>query len=333
MGPGDRHGHFGEVRGDARVTYTGAVSGRLAITAASLNTRNRKRDEHLRSADFFDVEKFSEISVVLTAANPYQGHQPPAAASRDRRRTRRRCGPGIGTDHCRPRAAGCEREPAGQGGCDNAPLGRARSRTVRGQAIGNETPSMFRPAPIVHSQDQLQQMGWRRLRVRRPTGSSDPPSGPRWSSDERHAAPKRYASSACSAPGAAPEPGHSPTTGPRLDLRQGSCETAVQRRQSRRSGWAGRRSSGHPWFTQLSLGFSWLAVNLSTVGLAQRVAGRPTSGGTLSRGDKGLARGITAQDQTGRGRQNTHVRACPAARRARLGALVPPLGLALVSSR
>ena len=70
MRPGDRQGHFGEVRGDARVTYTGAVSGRLAITAASLNTRNRKRDEHLRSADFFDVEKFSEISVVLTAANP-----------------------------------------------------------------------------------------------------------------------------------------------------------------------------------------------------------------------------------------------------------------------
>ena len=66
-------GHFGEVRGDARVTYTGAVSGRLAITAASLNTRNRKRDEHLRSADFFDVEKFSEISVVLTAANPSDG--------------------------------------------------------------------------------------------------------------------------------------------------------------------------------------------------------------------------------------------------------------------
>ena len=148
-------GHFAEVRGEAQVTYTGAVSGRLAITAASLNTRNRKRDEHLRSADFFDVEKFSEISVVLTAANPYQGHQPPAAASRDRRRTRRRCGPGIGTDHCRPRAAGCEREPAGLGGCDNAPLGRARSRKV----IGNETPSMFRPVPIVHSQDQLQLMG------------------------------------------------------------------------------------------------------------------------------------------------------------------------------
>jgi polyisoprenoid-binding protein YceI len=52
-------GHFAEVRGGAQVTDTGAVSGRLDITAASLNTRNRTRDEHLRSADFFDVEKFS----------------------------------------------------------------------------------------------------------------------------------------------------------------------------------------------------------------------------------------------------------------------------------
>ena len=66
-------GHFAEVRGEAQVTYTGAVSGRLDITAASLNTRNRKRDEHLRSADFFDVEKFSEITVIVTAANPSDG--------------------------------------------------------------------------------------------------------------------------------------------------------------------------------------------------------------------------------------------------------------------
>ena len=55
------------------MTTAGPVSGRLAITAASVNTRNRKRDEHLRSADFFDLEKFSEISVVLSAANPSDG--------------------------------------------------------------------------------------------------------------------------------------------------------------------------------------------------------------------------------------------------------------------
>jgi polyisoprenoid-binding protein YceI len=66
-------GQFAEVRGDGQVTDTGAVFGRLDITAASLYTGNGKRDSHLRSADFFDVEKFPAISVVVTAATPSGG--------------------------------------------------------------------------------------------------------------------------------------------------------------------------------------------------------------------------------------------------------------------
>ena len=66
-------GRFAEVRGDGQVTDAGAVSGRLDITAASLNTGIGKRDEHLRSQDFFDVDKFPEISVFVTAANPADG--------------------------------------------------------------------------------------------------------------------------------------------------------------------------------------------------------------------------------------------------------------------
>jgi polyisoprenoid-binding protein YceI len=66
-------GNFCQVRGSGQVTDTGAVSGRLDITAASLDTGIGKRDEHLRSADFFDVAKFSEISVIVTAANPADG--------------------------------------------------------------------------------------------------------------------------------------------------------------------------------------------------------------------------------------------------------------------
>jgi polyisoprenoid-binding protein YceI len=38
-----------------------------------LDTNIRKRDEHLRSADFFDVGKFPDISVVVTSAEGIDG--------------------------------------------------------------------------------------------------------------------------------------------------------------------------------------------------------------------------------------------------------------------
>ncbi len=44
------------------------VFGRVDIKAASLDTKLSKRDKHLRSADFFDVEKYPDISVVVTSA-------------------------------------------------------------------------------------------------------------------------------------------------------------------------------------------------------------------------------------------------------------------------
>ena len=39
----------------------------LAITAASIDTRNADRDAHLRSNDFFDMETYPEIRFVSTA--------------------------------------------------------------------------------------------------------------------------------------------------------------------------------------------------------------------------------------------------------------------------
>ena len=63
-------GRFTDVNGDGQVTGKGAVFGRLDIQVASLRTGIGKRDDHLRSADFFDVKRFPEISVVVTAVEP-----------------------------------------------------------------------------------------------------------------------------------------------------------------------------------------------------------------------------------------------------------------------
>jgi polyisoprenoid-binding protein YceI len=67
-------GRFEDVSGDGQVTGKGAIFGRLDIQVASLRTGIRRRDQHLRSADFFDAERFPEISVVITALEPTSGN-------------------------------------------------------------------------------------------------------------------------------------------------------------------------------------------------------------------------------------------------------------------
>ncbi|OBG94025.1 hypothetical protein A5697_03345 [Mycobacterium sp. E3251] len=66
-------GRFTEFSGDGQLTAKGAVFGRLDVRTASLDTGIGRRDKHLRSADFFDVERFGEISVVVTAVHPTKG--------------------------------------------------------------------------------------------------------------------------------------------------------------------------------------------------------------------------------------------------------------------
>lgn len=58
-------GSFGEVSGEATITPSGEVTGTITIGAASVNTKNKKRDEHLRSADFFNSE--AHPNIVFTA--------------------------------------------------------------------------------------------------------------------------------------------------------------------------------------------------------------------------------------------------------------------------
>ncbi|WP_329363279.1 YceI family protein [Streptomyces sp. NBC_00669] len=56
------------VTGDVTVSPDGSVTGTLRIDSASIDTRNRKRDLHLRSADFLDVARYPEILVVIDSA-------------------------------------------------------------------------------------------------------------------------------------------------------------------------------------------------------------------------------------------------------------------------
>jgi polyisoprenoid-binding protein YceI len=61
-------GTFGGVTGSGRVAAADDgidVTGRLDIDAASLKTGIAKRDKHLRSPDFFDVQAFPSIAVVV----------------------------------------------------------------------------------------------------------------------------------------------------------------------------------------------------------------------------------------------------------------------------
>jgi len=63
-------GSFGTISGEGTVGQDGAVSGWLNLDAASLSTRNKQRDQHLRSADFFDVEHHRMAVITVTDAKP-----------------------------------------------------------------------------------------------------------------------------------------------------------------------------------------------------------------------------------------------------------------------
>ncbi|MFG1929099.1 YceI family protein [Mycobacterium sp. NPDC048908] len=66
-------GRFTRFAGDGQITDSRTVLGHIEICAASLDTKLRWRDRHLRSAEYFDAQTFPAISVVVTGADTLNG--------------------------------------------------------------------------------------------------------------------------------------------------------------------------------------------------------------------------------------------------------------------
>jgi polyisoprenoid-binding protein YceI len=58
-------GVFREVSAEGSIGPEGEASGTLRVAAASIDTRNPRRDKHLRSADFFDSARYQDMTFTL----------------------------------------------------------------------------------------------------------------------------------------------------------------------------------------------------------------------------------------------------------------------------
>lgn len=66
-------GTFAVVDGQGEVLPDGTATGTVTLDAASLDTKHTKRDKHLRSADFFDVDNHPEITFAVRGAELRDG--------------------------------------------------------------------------------------------------------------------------------------------------------------------------------------------------------------------------------------------------------------------
>jgi polyisoprenoid-binding protein YceI len=62
-------GTFATVTGDGEVLPDGTATGVISVDASSIDTKHTKRDTHLRSAEFFDVEQFPLIRFDVISAS------------------------------------------------------------------------------------------------------------------------------------------------------------------------------------------------------------------------------------------------------------------------
>ena len=61
-------GRFNAIEGSGVVGEDATISGTIVFDAKSIDTKNNKRDTHLRSSDFFEVEKYPTFAYSATGA-------------------------------------------------------------------------------------------------------------------------------------------------------------------------------------------------------------------------------------------------------------------------
>ncbi|MFF4572720.1 YceI family protein [Streptomyces sp. NPDC001410] len=66
-------GTFAAVTGHGEVRPDGSATGTVTLDVASLDTKNAKRDEHLRSADLLDAGNHPEITLAVGGADRIDG--------------------------------------------------------------------------------------------------------------------------------------------------------------------------------------------------------------------------------------------------------------------
>ena len=118
-------GVFREVTGSGTVSAAGDVAGTVTVAAASVDTKMKKRDDHLRSADFFDVANTPDITfaveqvtpsgegVTVTGTLTVRGPYPSGVLRRAGLRPRRGAGGGGRRAPGQPDGLRPELEPAG----------------------------------------------------------------------------------------------------------------------------------------------------------------------------------------------------------------------------